>query len=222
VKNRIITTEDGSHTIYNEQLNEIYHSKFGAVAESMHVYIDYGFKPAMRNFNTLKILEIGFGTGLNTFLTFLENRQWKNRIEYTALEPYPISPLVYKQLNYPEVLPDKQYRNLFLMLHEMAFYEKVDIDSEFSLFKSGDKIEKADLPYNTYHLVYFDAFAPDVQPELWTSEIFKKIYKSMQKNGLLLTYSSRGWVKRNMQEAGFGIEKLPGPRGKREIIRAIK
>ena len=217
----IIITEDGSTSLFSTELNETYHSKYGAVNESRHVFIDAGFN-LLTIKSSINILEIGFGTGLNAWLTLLECTKKKSHIYYHAVEPFPLSSSIYSRLNYAEIITNQHPKNLFLSLHETAWNSNIKINEFFNLKKQNQKLEETMLQNDFYDLVYYDAFSPAVQPELWTAAIFEKIYKAMRINGIFVTYSAKGSVRRNLKEAGFEVERLPGPKGKREMIRAIK
>lgn len=206
----IVPTEDESKTLFSPQFKEHYHSTFGALGESRHIYLDaaYHFCAAAQP----AVLEVGFGTGLNAYLTRLEAEKTSRKTYYEALELYPLPREIYLQLS------DEPR---FLDLHN-AEWEKENVLSEtFSLKKRNLNLEAAD--YNKlFDIVYFDAFSPNVQPELWTQEIFQKIYDKMNTNAVLTTYCAKGEVRRTLQRIGFIVERIPGPKGKREIIRAVK
>ena len=220
MKPEIIITADGSHTLTVPGTNEHYHSVHGAIAESQHVYINAGLKFSMKNNELLNVLEIGFGTGLNALLTFCELGKLKVSCEYTAIEAFPLEEEIFVRLNYPELL--KIETSVFLNMHHSAWNVKTNISSEFCLHKLHAVVGEINFPPDTFDLVYFDAFAPAVQPEMWTKEIFSSIYDAMKANAVLTTYCTKGDVKRTLKETGFAITKLPGPIGKREILRAVK
>lgn len=213
-------TSDGSHTIAIPELQVTYHSKHGAIQESMHVFIDAGLRQTLTNVSErLQILEIGFGTGLNALLTLLEA---PNRlIRYESLEAYPLPAELASSLNYGTLLPNTNATQLLGRLHQAAWEQPVSITPEFTLLKRQMQLQDF-TSQERYHLVYFDAFAPTAQPELWTREVFTNVYNHLVLNGILVTYCSKGIVRRAMQDAGFKIEKIPGPPGKREMVRAIK
>jgi tRNA U34 5-methylaminomethyl-2-thiouridine-forming methyltransferase MnmC len=217
---KIVMTEDGSHTLAVSALDEHYHSIHGASSESLHVFIDAGLKKVLQDKTQINILEIGFGTGLNALLTFQELSVKNIFCEYTGIELYPVPEEIYSALNYPEILsiPSKT----FYSLHQCEWNKKINISDFFILQKIRTSAVDMQLIESYYDLVYFDAFGPDKQPEIWSEEIFKKISDSMKTGGILTTYSTKGSVKRILKKTGFTIEKLPGPKGKREILRAIK
>lgn len=216
---KIIETEDGSHTLYIAGLDEHYHSIHGAVQESQHVFITAGLE-AMEDKPELSILEVGFGTGLNAWLTLQKIRQTGQKVHFVSIEKYPLQASEYELLNFATGQSSAN-QEVFLQLHQCPWNEQVVIDTNFSLTKLEMDLLNLQLQ-TTFDLVYFDAFAPDIQPDLWSVEIFQTLYKYMNTGGLLLTYSAKGQVRRNMQAAGFLVERLPGPPGKREMLRARK
>ncbi|MFN8286117.1 MAG: tRNA (5-methylaminomethyl-2-thiouridine)(34)-methyltransferase MnmD [Chitinophagales bacterium] len=225
---QIITTADGSHTLYSEQFNEIYHSRHGAIQESKHVFIEAGLNAVLRsgevfsNENPVYIFETGFGTGLNALLTMLEAEKQNFKVNYTSIELYPIPIETIKELNYTDILGYQYCYGPYHSLHLVRWNEVHPVTPHFSFKKIQDSLLQYQLPSETYHLIYFDAFAPEHQPEMWTAEVFTKVYKALKPGGLLVTYCSKSVVQKAMKEAGFSIEKLPGPPGKREMIRAHK
>lgn len=219
MKREIISTKDGSHTFFVPELNEHYHSINGAKQEAIHVYINAGFNAC--NKDNICILEMGFGTGLNCLLTIQEAEKQKKNIVYNAIELYPVSLEEVEKLNYDENLNEKE-KTIFQKIHQCKWNEKSSIKTDFELLKTQADLLEYDFPKNMYDVVYFDAFAPDIQPKLWTEEIFKKIYSSMKKGGILTTYSAKGFVKQNLRAAGFTIKRLPGPLGKWQMLRAFK
>lgn len=212
-------SNDGSHTVYSDAFNETYHSVNGAVTESMHVFIEAGFKQIQKS--RIRILEIGFGTGLNAFLTFLETDTRRIEVTYDTLELYPVCEEVYSSLNYPETLGSNR-DEAFKRMHTGAWGEWIAITERFSLQKLNVDIKSFTYPIDSYDVVYFDAFSPVAQPELWEQDVFNAIYRSMCAGGVLTTYCAKGEVRRNMQRAGFTVERLSGPPGKREMLRATK
>lgn len=227
---KILPTEDGSVTIFIPEWNESYHSKHGAVREALHVFIKNGLNK-VNSKDEVSILEIGFGTGLNSFLTLLNSMYENREIHYTGLEKYPVTEEEYKSLNYPSVIEGLLNKNSFTKDELNLFYFEimkaewnkfVTINKSFFLKKCQSDFFKFDYPKAKFDLVYFDAFSARVQPELWTIELFEKIYFSIKTGGLLTTYSAKGSVRRNLITLGFEVEKLAGPPGKREMINAIK
>lgn len=217
----LVVTGDGSHTLFVPALKEHYHSTFGAIRESRHIFIDSGLL-YFPDHSALTIMETGFGTGLNALLTIMEANHHGFTINYIAIEPYPIERAVYQQLNYPEKTGLQKSMPLYNAIHTASFHRKNSITPWFSLVKIKEKLEDIILSAKTIDLVYFDVFSPGVQPELWTEKIFRKLFDSMKTGGILVTYSVKGSVKRALKNVGFLVEKLPGPPGKREITRALK
>lgn len=215
----IRTTEDGSDTLYSASMHESYHSLNGAVQESLHVFIEAGLHPL--NMKEIRIFEVGFGTGLNALLTWMDAAQSKSCITYDAIEAFPVNEDITSALNYHSrgaLLPDDAYRRL----HATAWNEAVWLEKDiFSLRKiHGNFIDYA--LDSKYDLVFFDAFAPDKQPEMWQESMFEKLFEAMNPGGILVTYCAKGEVRRCMQRAGFRVERLPGPPGKREMLRAVR
>ena len=218
--------EDGSHTLFSEKAGECYHSIHGALNESLHIFIDAGFKALFKKHqikhkSSVRILEIGFGTGLNALLTGLEAVQKNILVDYTGLEPFPVGDVILKQLNYCTLLSEKSDQ-IFSTMHECSWGTALDINPYFSFTKKQTGFMEADLSDNSFDLIYFDAFSPEAQPELWEQEVFDKCYKVMAPEGILVTYCAKGRVKRALKSAGFTVENLPGPAGKREITRGQK
>ena len=218
---KLKSTADGSSTIYNELLDEHYHSIYGAIQESLHVFIKMGLSYFLQS-NPLKneysILELGFGTGLNCILSLLHNFSSEKKINYNTIEPYILNLDTIKNLNFN------------LSENDLIFYEKIHLlnwekehevhhnfflskfNTDFNSFKTND----------SYDIIYFDAFAPRKQPHLWTFEVFEKIFNMTKRNGILVTYCAKGQVRRDLESVGFNVERLVGPPGKREMLRAIK
>lgn len=215
----IIHTSDGSHSLYSKDKDETYHSKHGAIQESRHVFIDAGLNHVIESGLTeIKILEVGFGTGLNALLTLLEAEKANLKIDYTTIEAFPLKTEITSQLNYGAELKAALQ---FEQIHASPWVEAVRISSNFTLTKVPGTLQKFRSGFK-FDLIYFDAFAPGVQPELWTEDIFRKVYDAMAVGAVLVTYCSKGDVRRAMVAAGFAVEKLPGPPGKREMLRARK
>lgn len=211
---KIETSSDGSSTIFVPGLDEHYHSVHGARNESMHVFIDAGLKQIKSD--DLKILEIGMGTGLNALLT-LSHRAGKT-IDYQTIEKYPLPPEIYRQLNYGTTPDEKQW---LMQIHESKWNEAVAIDTNFTLTKIKGSIHHVEMEGN-YNLVYYDAFAPDKQPDMWQRSIFEKIFESMSPGGVMVTYCSKGEVRRMLQSIGFMAERIPGPPFKRHMLYLTK
>ena len=216
MKRKIITTSDGSKTIHIEDWNEQYHSKHGAIQEAYHVFIKSGL--SLFNNCELSILEIGFGTGLNCFITLLE--QYK-KIDYVGIEAYPVEEGELEKLNYVAELNVEEQDYLFNKIHKASWEVPSQITEKFNLTKRKQFFAEIN-DVNAFNLIYFDAFGARVQPELWTEAIFEKMFTALKINGVLVTYSAKGSVRRAMQAVGFTVERLPGPPGKREMLRAIK
>lgn len=218
---QLIITEDGSTTIFLPELNEHYHSTFGAINESQHVFINTGFN-AHKEKEVIYILEVGFGTGLNALLTLIEAVKADVEVHYIGVESNSVEKEILDKLNFPAQINDKNAEDYFRKLHEAEWGSEVEIFPGFFLTKVNFELQEVEFEDTEFDLVYFDAFAPDIQPELWTGEIFNKLYLQMVVGACLVTYSAKGTVKRALKEVGFEIEGLPGPKGKREITRAWK
>ncbi|NNJ89925.1 MAG: tRNA (5-methylaminomethyl-2-thiouridine)(34)-methyltransferase MnmD [Eudoraea sp.] len=219
MKRTIITTADGSKTIHLEAWNEQYHSKHGAVQEAYHVFVDHGLSAIKKN--NISILEIGFGTGLNALITLLEARSKSLQINYTGVEKYPVGTTELDQLNYISELKAEEYDDVFKGMHSSAWEVETEITPYFKLLKQQKDFKEID-DKQLYDLIYFDAFGARVQPELWTEEIFEIMFNSLKNNGILVTYAAKGSVRRAMLAVGFHVERLPGPPGKREMLRATR
>jgi tRNA U34 5-methylaminomethyl-2-thiouridine-forming methyltransferase MnmC len=215
-------TGDGSHTLYIPSLNEHYHSVFGAIRESKHIFIDAGLRALPSDLPAIEILEIGFGTGLNALLTCLETQDRAPLIRYSVVEKWPLPPEMTSLLNYPDQLNYAGAADIFHRIHAAEWGDWTEINSCFNLKKIQADLLGFFPDKDAFILIYFDAFGPDVQPEMWTEEVFSKLFYALKPGGILVTYSTKGTVKRNLKGAGFTIEKLPGPPGKREILRAVK
>lgn len=213
----IQNTGDGSQTIYSEIFKETYHSVNGAITESMHVFINAGFHACAKN--PLRIFEVGFGTGLNALLTVLEARKQRIHVEYHSIELFPIDQNLYQSLDYTSSLSINS--DLFTSLHATPWDKQTEILPGFVLKKIQADLVTVQLE-DRFDVIYFDAFSPVTQSELWTEEIFGKLYKQMNDGGILTTYCAKGIVRRTLEKVGFKTERLPGPPGKREMLRAIK
>lgn len=210
-------------TIHLPEWNEQYHSKHGAIQEARHVFLKTGLYHLLENndFTEISILETGFGTGLNAFLTLLESEKLKLKIRYTGVEAYPVSAEEITHLNYPEAAGAEDKRAIFQKLHDCEWEKQTAISEFFTQTKQQKKFSEIK-EAESYELIYFDAFGARVQPELWTEEIFGLMFRALKKGGVLVTYSAKGSVRRAMISTGFQVEKLPGPPGKREMLRAVK
>lgn len=221
---KIITTDDGSHSIFVPELNESYHSFHGAYRESIHVFMLYGLETwYMHNPETypIRIFEVGFGTGLNAWLTLVWAEQYKVPVLYHTIEPFPLEKEIYSQLNYTEVDTSiYHYASYFKRLHAAPWNEGTVISEYFNMKKDNTTLEDAVL--YPADLVFYDAFAPNKQPELWTKEILAKVIDSMNPAALFSTYSAKAQLKRDLQELGLLVETLPGPPGKKEMVRGRK
>lgn len=220
MKREIIITQDGSTSIYLPELNENYHSKFGAIQEANHVFIKNGLD-LLAFSNTIHILEIGFGTGLNAFITFLEASKRNQKIYYDGVEAYPVSIADAKQMNYVNELKAPEFEAVFDKIHSAKWEEEIELTSFFSLTKRKQFFQEL-TDKEKFHLIYFDAFGFEVQPELWDETIFKIMFDALLPNGILVTYACRTSIRKAMLSVGFSVEKLPGAPGKREMLRAIK
>ena len=215
---QLVTTKDGSQTILNEELGSTYHSRHGALTESKHVFIDKGLRKLLEGQVTdITLLEMGFGTGLNALLTLKLSQEKKVNINYHGLELYPVPLSVWGEYDLPEELTS--VKTEFEALHQVRWNEETRLNHKFQLTKH--QVSLLDFESKVkFNLVYFDAFEPETQPELWTEDVFAKLYNLMAEGGLLTTYCCKGYVRRNMIAAGFVVEKVPGPPGKREMIVA--
>ncbi len=225
MQRKIIETADGSKTIHLSDWDEHYHSKHGAVQEAVHVFIKSGLHYKYRSHRTegdkhiISILEIGFGTGLNAYLTLLEAAKLDLRINYVGVEAFPVNEKELKLLNYPETILGTTKDVLFDDLHSVSWEREHQISDRFALTKRKQLFKDIDYR-DKFDLIYFDAFGPRVQPELWTEAMFRIMFKALNLNGVLVTYSAKGSVRRALLSVGFSIERLQGPPGKREMLRA--
>lgn len=221
----LIATEDGSVTLYVPELNEHYHSVHGAIQESKHIFIQAGMDYYLENHQaggcqSLHILEAGFGTGLNTLLTLLHAAELEVPVHYHSIEKYPLRAVEIAGLNYPEQI-GSSCQQPFHELHACPWEEEVQIVPHFRLCKHCNDFRKIDFPPR-FDIIYFDAFNPDVQPHLWTEEVFARFYGALKPGGILVTYCVKGIVKQALRHTGFTLKRLPGPPGKREMLRATK
>lgn len=220
MKVEIRETLDGSQTLYLGELDEHYHSTFGAIQESQHVFIQAGYEHCPQS--DIRVLEIGFGTGLNCYLTLLAGLSSGKNIWYSAIEKFPLPEEVWKELEFGHHFPDSN-PEWFSLIHQAQWNGEAEIHPQFILHKiESDLLDMGwdKLPF--VDLVYFDAFSPEKQPELWSLSVFEMIFDRLNSNGILVTYCAKGDVRRTLQSVGFGVERIPGPPGKREMIRATK
>ncbi|PQB03829.1 tRNA (5-methylaminomethyl-2-thiouridine)(34)-methyltransferase MnmD [Aureitalea marina] len=221
MKRKLLRTADGSLTIHLPEWNEHYHSHHGAIAEAEHVFMQMGLNHCLKQFDErpIAVLEIGFGTGLNALMTLQQGMRQGISFHYRTLEAYPVAEMEYSQLNYPELLEADS--KIFSDLHQADWNTTVNISPGFDLEKVNIRLEDFE-PSGDRHLIFFDAFGPRVQPELWTETVFEKMHAELLDGGSLVTYSAKGSVRRAMQSVGFEVERLPGPPGKREMLRATR
>jgi tRNA U34 5-methylaminomethyl-2-thiouridine-forming methyltransferase MnmC len=211
-------TEDGSHTLFVPEIDECYHSSHGAIQESTHIFIEAGLEQCSKS--EIKVLEVGFGTGLNAFLTLIEAEKSCKHIQYTSLEKYPVEVEKAMQLNYPEILSPAK-RSVFELMHTSPWNVDVEITPYFTLKKIETDFRRY-VPVGKFDVIFFDAFSPEKQPEMWTQERFEMIFKYCNPEAILTTYCAKGAVRRAMQAVGFTVERLVGPPGKREMLSATR
>lgn len=218
---KIITTSDGSHSLLNEEMNETYHSVHGAIQESRHVFISNGLEFCLnRNFSpTISILEIGFGTGLNALLTVEHCKKINRALKYTTVEAFPLEETVWRRLNYSDILGEEE---LYQRLHDTSFNKEHLVSPNFNFLKLLTPVEQAEFQRQMYDLVYYDAFAPSKQPELWEFPVLQKISEALKPGGIFVTYCAKGQLKRDLAALGIQVETLPGPPGKKEMVRGTK
>lgn len=218
---QIITTSDGSHSLLNTDLNETYHSVHGALRESIYVFIKHGldFFIERSSSTSVRILEIGFGTGLNALLTLQRARETNASVHYTSLEAFPIQRDIWRALNYAEPLA---LLDDFNKLHEAEWMKEVLLTNNFTLLKLHTTLQQEPLQPSGYDVIYFDAFAPSKQPEMWELPMLTKVVEAMKPGGVFVTYCAKGQLKRDLKSLNLTVETLPGPPGKKEMIRAVK
>lgn len=217
----LIETQDGSHSVLSHRFGVTYHSKYGAIQESRHVFIEAGLFPQLMLQRDLAVLELGFGTGLNALLTLLEAERLQRHIFYQTIEAFPLSQEQAAQLNYPEQLDLPETRQWLSAMHGAASDAPAQITPHFQFSKNIGRFEALHFQ-NAFDVAYFDAFAPETQPELWTEDVLGRVYQALRPQGVLVTYCAKGVVKRTLKRLGFQIECIPGPPGKREMTRAVK
>lgn len=222
----VFENTDGSKTLFNPMLNETYHSRHGAIAEGLHVFIEAGLKAWInenRNTDLVRIFEMGFGTGLNALLTLQASMLLESQvsIQYTSIESRPLTWDLVSALNYQDSF-DEALAKTFENMHQVSWNQWQALSPQFTLKKIQTTLNAFRFEPKAFDLIYFDAFAPDRQPELWTQSVFEQLYETLDERGILVTYSAKGEVRRSMQAAGFNVERLPGPPYKRHMLRASK
>lgn len=215
---KIITTEDGSHSLLNEELQETYHSRHGALQESAYVFIAKGLD-ALVNPHAVNILEVGFGTGLNALLAERWSSHHSIPITYFTLEKYPVPDYIWTSLNYCSTQPETE---TFERIHRAPWHQWTPVSSHFSICMMNESLQDSNLSALNVDLVFFDAFAPNKQPEMWALPMLAKVTSAMRTGALFVTYCAKGQLKRDLKSLGLQVESLPGPPGKREMVRAIK
>jgi tRNA U34 5-methylaminomethyl-2-thiouridine-forming methyltransferase MnmC len=215
----LIQTADGSFSLYRKDIEETYHSRHGARQESMHVFIKMGLLPALSARSELHLFEVGFGTGLNALLTFLEVSRIGATVYYHALEPFPIDQKLIE--DWSALLPDQE-KDLLLKMHQLDWGKWEEVSSGFFLFKEKCSLQEVKLDNQSKHLIYFDAFGPRAQEDMWKLELFEKLAHAMAHQGIFVTYCAKGQVRRDLEAVGLTTERLAGPPGKREMLRAQK
>ncbi|MGB3180692.1 MAG: tRNA (5-methylaminomethyl-2-thiouridine)(34)-methyltransferase MnmD [Cyclobacteriaceae bacterium] len=221
---RLIVTDDGSHSLYLPGMNETYHSSHGALTESRHVFIKHGLLPVFSHTEErpVRVLEVGFGTGLNALLCQQQAEKFLIPVHYTTLEPFPLPEDLYRQLNYPGLInPDPALADTFIRLHKAEWDSLQSVSTHFRLEKRKLRLEDFQSDHK-YHVVFFDAFAPNKQEELWDEDLICKVADQMADGGILVTYCAQGRFKRSLKKAGLSVENLPGPPGKKEMTRGRK
>ncbi len=220
----VIYTEDGSTSLFHNGLQETYHSVHGAIQESQHVFIEAGLHHWLRvsKRQTISILEIGFGTGLNALLTALAAEKVGVEIEYQTIEAFPLTMEMVTLLNYPVIIGTDNAKSVFENLHQADWNQPKKLSPYFDFLKRDLRLQEADFSNETFDLIFFDAFGPDKQPDMWERSNLVKLARAMKPQGVFVTYSAKGQLKRDLVSLGLLVEKIPGPPGKREMIRATK
>lgn len=218
---KLFETQDGSNSIFSEKYGVSYHSKYGAIKETRHVFIEAGlfYKAILKK--ELEILDIGFGTGLISFLTFLEAEKLDLKISYTAVEAFPIAPEKAAEMNYPSSLQAENRAAVFDEMHGAEWNSVTNLSEKFKLEKIQGSVEDRIFTAR-FDVIYYDAFAPNAQPELWKTPVMQKMYDALNPGGVLVTYCAKGIFKRTLKAVGFRVETLKGPPGKREMTRGVK
>jgi len=222
---RVITTDDGSHSLYVPHLDETYHSSFGAITESEHIFIESGlhhFCHSNPQASQVSIFELGFGTGLNALLSYRYALQTHIEVKYISIESDPLPLDFAMTLNYPALIDFKGSGDIFRALHESSWDQTIQLVEFFSIKKIHRPVEHFEGQQDMVEVIYFDAFAPGIQPAIWSREILQMMFDMIKVGGVLVTYCVQGQFRRDLKAVGFHVEKLPGPPGKREIVRAVK
>lgn len=219
MKRELIITDDGSNSIYIPEIDETYHSTYGAIQEAKHVFIEQGLNRLSKT--DIKILEMGFGTGLNVLLSVIESESLNVKIDYVGIEAFPVESEIFSVLNYTSLIGE-EHSSIFNKIHDIPWGSPFSINDHFVLTKIAIKIQNYIFEKESFDIVYYDAFGPRVQSELWSVEVLEKMFEALNKSGFLVTYCAQGQFKRNLKEVGFEVEVLPGPPGKREMTLAIK
>ena len=221
MQRHIVETADGSHSLFVPALDEHYHSTHGALQESRHVFLEAGLRAMAARKNNIAILEIGLGTGLNALLTALAAAEWQLDIDYCAIEAFPLAAAEIASLNYATLIGGEMAATYWEGIHGAAWERETRVHPQFRLQKRAVTLQDFEMAIDV-DLIYFDAFAPEKQPEMWSPEIFARMFAMLRPGGMLVTYCAKGSVRRAMQAAGFAVERIPGPPGKREMLRASK
>ncbi|MEQ8625794.1 MAG: tRNA (5-methylaminomethyl-2-thiouridine)(34)-methyltransferase MnmD [Vicingaceae bacterium] len=221
MKKELVTTSDGSHSVFLPEMDEHYHSMHGAIAESEHVYIKNGLLAAAKQKKSIQVFEVGLGTGLNVLTTYKSALANQLKVIMDSIEAYPLDWEEVKSLNFRQQLDIE--KSIYKQIHQSDWDAEVELSPQLTLHKYHDKLQHFDLAENSYDVIYFDAFAPEKQEEMWSEAIFKKLYTALKPGGILVTYCVKGEIRRRLQDIGLKVEKLKGPEGgKREIMRAVK
>jgi len=218
MKREIIITEDGSSSIFIPEMDETYHSTHGSIQEAAHVFLKNGIQRTEKE--ELSIFEIGFGTGLNALISLIHSSE-RQKIKYHSIEAFPVEEELMQQINYCSILGE-EYKAEFVKMHSVEWGSEHQISPSFSLLKIHEKLENHSVKNNSYDIIFFDAFGPRAQAEMWSEIILEKMYKGLKKGGFLTTYCAQGQFKRNLKAVGFRVEAIPGPPGKREMTLAWK
>ena len=222
MSHKLLVTEDDSHTVYSEQYGAHYHSVFGALEESIHVFISAGLYHAhQRGKTAISIFEMGMGTGLNALLTAIEAEELNLKVDYCTIESDPIPSQKVEELNFPDLLSNASCQDIQNKIHRSPWNKAITINEHFVFRKILGKLEDTNLTQK-FDLIYFDAFAPSCQAYLWTEDIHSKLYDSLEEDGVLVTYCTQGAFRRTLESLGYSIERLNGPGRKREMLRATK